>query len=43
MTTPSKVVGISLLMLLMATDVSADTLLYDNGPDADLLGDFRTS
>lgn len=34
MTTPSKVVGISLLMLLMATDVSADTLLYDNGPDA---------
>ncbi len=35
MTIPSKVLsGISLLMLLMAADVSADTLLYDNGPDA---------
>ena len=36
MTTPSKVVpGISLLLLLMTAGVSAaDSLLYDNGPDA---------
>ena len=35
MTTPSKVIpGISLLLLLMTAEVSADTLLYDNGPDA---------
>jgi hypothetical protein len=35
MTTPSKILpGISLLMLLVTADGSADTLLYDNGPDA---------
>lgn len=35
MTTPSKVLpGVSLLLLLMVADVSADTLLYHDGPDA---------